>query len=77
MKTCTEFKIPMFIFDGKLDMNTPASLVQDYFDLIKAPQKELIWFENSGHNPLSDEPKRFKSLLRKYLLDIAAKEEGL
>ncbi len=76
-KTCTEFKIPMFIFDGKLDMNTPASLVQDYFDLIKAPQKELIWFENSGHNPLSDEPKRFKSLLRKYLLDIAAKEEGL
>lgn len=60
---CVEFKIPYLIFDGKLDKNTPSDLVQDYFDKIQAPYKELIWFEESGHNPLIDEADRFKSLL--------------
>ena len=31
--TCTKFQVPYFIFDGVLDQNTPAALVQDYFDL--------------------------------------------
>jgi len=60
---CTEFKIPYFIFDGRLDINTPAVLVQDYFDKIKAPYKELIWYEESGHNPLIDEADKFKANL--------------
>ena len=37
-----------YIKSGVLDQNTPAALVQDYFDLIQAPKKELIWFEQSG-----------------------------
>ncbi|GHT66993.1 alpha/beta hydrolase [Spirochaetia bacterium] len=65
--TCTEFKMPYFIFDGVLDQNTPASLVQGYFDLIRSPKKELIWFEHSGHNPMGDEGERFKKLLREKL----------
>ena len=35
-----------------------------------APKKELIWFEHSGHNPMTDEPERFKSLLRDRLLTL-------
>jgi pimeloyl-ACP methyl ester carboxylesterase len=73
-KTCPKFQIPYFIFDGKLDYNTPAELVEDYFNLIEAPVKELIWFENSGHNPMSDEPEKFKPLLREKLLGIAKSE---
>jgi pimeloyl-ACP methyl ester carboxylesterase len=65
--TCTDFQVPYFIFDGVLDNNTPASLVQDYFDAITAPHKELIWFEHSGHNPMGDEGERFKTLLREKL----------
>ena len=67
---CTEFKIPYLIFDGKLDKNTPADLVEGYFEKIKAPYKELIWFEQSGHNPLIDEPDKFKGLLKDRLLKI-------
>ena len=63
----TDFKVPFLIFDGKLDMNTPAELVEDWFNKIKAPHKELIWFEHSGHNPMTDEPERFKKLLREKL----------
>ncbi len=75
--SCTVFKVPFFIFDGKLDMNTPAELVQDWFDMIKAPYKELIWFENSGHNPMNDEGEKFKSLLIERLYKIKNSEEGI
>ena len=61
------FAVPIFVFDGRLDMNTPAELVEDWFAKIKAPEKELIWFENSGHNPMGDEPERFKKLLKEKL----------
>ena len=67
---CTKFKIPYLIFDGVLDKNTPADLVQDYFDKIEAPYKELEWFKESGHNPLIDEPDKFKSLLKDRLIKI-------
>lgn len=60
----TSFKCPILMFDGCLDKNTPADLVQDYFDKIDAPYKELVWFEESGHNPLIDEAERFKDLLK-------------
>ena len=73
----TEFSVPYFIFDGRLDQNTPAELVESYFELIKAPQKELIWFESSGHNPLGDQPELFKELLKNRLLKIAETEKGL
>lgn len=73
-KTCTRFAMPFFVFDGTLDQNTPSSLVQDWFDSIEAPQKELIWFENSGHNPMNDEGDKFKTLLRQRLTAIKEKE---
>lgn len=76
-RTCTKFDVPFFVFDGALDQNTPASLVQDWFDTITAPQKELIWFEQSGHNPMGDEPARFKSLLIDRLTAIAKKEKNV
>ena len=76
-ETCTEFSVPYFVFDGVLDQNTPASLVQGWFDSIKAPQKELIWFEQSGHNPMGDEPEKFKELLIDRLCSIANKENNV
>jgi len=75
--TCTEFDVPIFIFDGKHDYNTPWELVEDWYNMIKAPVKELVWFENSGHNPPSDEPELFKKLLRDRLLKLVRPGSGL
>jgi pimeloyl-ACP methyl ester carboxylesterase len=75
-ESCPRFEVPYFIFDGVHDKNTPAELVEEYFNAIDAPVKELIWFKDSGHNPMGDEPERFKSLLREKLKDIAASEKG-
>ncbi|HNZ62802.1 MAG TPA: alpha/beta hydrolase [Bacillota bacterium] len=75
-ETHTVFTVPFFIFDGRHDMNTPSVLVQDWYDMIEAPRKELVWFEDSGHNPMNDEPEKFKRLLRERLTEIAAQEAG-
>lgn len=64
------FEMPYYIFQGRRDENTPASLIQDYYDAIQAPDKDLVWFERSAHGPLGEEPEKFKRLLREKFLAI-------
>lgn len=73
--TCTKFSVPIYIFDGRLDMNTPAELVEGWYDQIEAPDKCLVWFYKSGHNPIGDEPEKFKKLLREKLLTVKSRQE--
>ena len=74
-ETHLKFDVPFFIFDGRLDKNTPADLVEDWYNSFTAPRKELHWFEKSGHNPMSDETEAFKKLLKEKLLAIAEEEK--
>jgi pimeloyl-ACP methyl ester carboxylesterase len=61
---CNSFECPYYIFQGALDRNTPAALVQQFYDAIKAPDKALVWFEHSAHGPISEEPDKFESELK-------------
>ena len=76
VKDCGPFEMPYYIFQGRLDQNTPASLVQAFYDVIEAPDKDLVWFEHSAHGPMGEEPEKFKLLMREKLLKIA-KENNL
>ena len=76
-KMATHFEMPFYIFDGRLDQNTPSSLVEDWYNKIDAPDKCLIWFEESGHNPMNDEGDKFKKLLRDKLLAVNNREESI
>jgi hypothetical protein len=49
----------VYFFQGRHDVNAPAELVQQYFDVLNAPAKELVWFEHSGHSPWINESDRF------------------
>jgi pimeloyl-ACP methyl ester carboxylesterase len=40
--------VPIYIFAGRDDVNAMSSLVEEYFNLLEAPRKELIWLEG-GH----------------------------
>ena len=68
------FDVPYYIFQGRKDENTPASLIQEYYDAITAPDKDLIWFEHSAHGPLGEEPGKFKKNLREKFLAIERRE---
>jgi esterase/lipase len=67
----TAFQMPYYIFQGRLDKNTPSELVQGFYDRVTAPDKDLVWFEHSAHGPLAEEPEKFKALLREKLTALA------
>lgn len=58
-KACSKLKVPVYFFIGRHDINAPTSLVEDYYNLLEAPRKELIWFEHSGHSPWLNETNLF------------------
>jgi pimeloyl-ACP methyl ester carboxylesterase len=45
-----QFTVPLFFFQGTDDIQTPLSLVEEYFTQLRAPRKELITFPGGGHN---------------------------
>ena len=54
-------QLPVYIFQGKYDYQTPYSLAREFFDQLKAPQKEFFTFENSAHSPNMEEVDKFNS----------------
>lgn len=53
-----EWRCPIVIFAGRHDFTTPSSVVADWFARIHAPTKKFIWFENSAHMIMVEEPGR-------------------
>lgn len=58
-KQATTLEVPAYFLIGRHDVNAPPKLTEEYFNLLTAPRKELIWFENSGHNPWINESDKF------------------
>jgi pimeloyl-ACP methyl ester carboxylesterase len=54
---------PVFFFLGRHDRVVPAETSVAYYDVLQAPSKILIWFEESGHEPPAEEPAKFNSLM--------------
>jgi pimeloyl-ACP methyl ester carboxylesterase len=50
---------PVFFFLGRHDRWVPPDVSVAYFDRLAAPSKNLLWFEQSGHEPFVDEPEKF------------------
>jgi pimeloyl-ACP methyl ester carboxylesterase len=59
-KQAPELKIPVYFFLGRYDYITPTEPVVRYFKLLKAPDKRIIWFENSGHRMDIEESEKFQ-----------------
>jgi pimeloyl-ACP methyl ester carboxylesterase len=64
------FFIPVYFFLGRHDYNTPSILAAEYFEILHAPKKELIWFEYSAHFPFWEEPGKFSAEMRKVKEDL-------
>jgi proline iminopeptidase len=66
-----DFREPIFFFEGRYDPYCRPSLVVGYTQTIKAPQKEVVWFDNSGHFPFFEEQQKFKDELVQRVLPLA------
>lgn len=58
-KSYAKIDVPVYFFLGRHDINAPTSLAEEYYNLLEAPEKELIWFEHSGHSPWLNETDLF------------------
>jgi len=55
----TTFGCPLFVFEGRHDYATSHTLAEAWFKSVKAPEKKFVWFENSAHMVMQEEPGRF------------------
>jgi pimeloyl-ACP methyl ester carboxylesterase len=65
------FREPLFFFEGRIDPYCPGSVIADYVKTINAPQKEIVWFENSSHFPFYEEKQKFTDELVQRVLPLA------
>ena len=63
----TRLKVPIYFLVGRHDRTTSPKLTEEYFNLLTAPHKELIWFEHSGHGSWMNEPAKFVDVMLKIL----------
>jgi pimeloyl-ACP methyl ester carboxylesterase len=59
IKLVPALEMPVFFFLGRHDHWVPPEVSVAYFDVLTAPSKRLVWFEESGHEPFVDEPANF------------------
>ncbi|MCZ4695579.1 alpha/beta fold hydrolase [Ancylomarina euxinus] len=64
-RTHLDLSLPVYFFMGNHDYDTPFTLVEQYYNTLKAPRKQLVWFENSAHFPFYEERGKFISELIK------------
>jgi len=67
-----EFRAPIFFFEGRQDPFCRPALIWAYSQVIQAPRKEIIWFENAGHFPFFEERQKFADQLFQRVLPLAA-----
>lgn len=71
IKEAPKLEIPVYFMIGRYDFqNLPyeKNPIENYFDILEAPKKELVWFEESAHFPQFEESNKFNELLISKLL---------
>jgi len=71
--TVPELKMPVYLTEGRHDQNTPIPISQAWFEALKAPYKEWIWFENSAHSPIKEEPEAWGRAVERIITSEEAK----
>jgi pimeloyl-ACP methyl ester carboxylesterase len=64
MDAIAQVNIPVYFFTGRYDYTDPFALTEQYFSKIDAPEKHVVWFEESAHFPFYEEPAAFAREMR-------------
>ena len=63
-ETASKLDVPVRITQGRHDYNTPSEIVSRWIDMLDAPAKEIVWFEESAHSPIKEEPELWGRVIR-------------
>ena len=59
----TDLAVPVYFLIGRHDINAPVTLTEQYYEVLDAPHKQIVWFEHSGHTPWVSESERFVQVM--------------
>ncbi len=65
--------VPVIFFLGRHDYTAPSQIASAWLEKLDAPKKELVWFENSAHLPMIEEPGHMLAALLQHALPLAGK----
>ena len=63
----TDIEIPIFFFAGENDMTCCTSLQKEYYEMIKAPEKEFFLYEGCAHSPVYEDSDRTRDIISEIL----------
>ncbi len=61
----TSLEIPAYFISGERDYNCPWKLVEEYCEIIDAPDKEFFLIPDAAHSPLWENPSDTCDILRR------------
>ena len=64
--------VPIFLFLGRHDTTTPSAIAAAWLERLKAPSKAVVWFDNSAHLPMIEEPGKMLEALTARVRPLAA-----
>jgi pimeloyl-ACP methyl ester carboxylesterase len=67
-------QMPVFFFVSRRDHWVPPETSVAYFDALSTPSKQLVWFEESGHEPFVDEPAKFNATMVEIVRPVVTQE---
>lgn len=59
---------PTYIFIGNQDLTTSFEFTEKFYNKLKAPEKELYWFEGIGHQIPMYEPQKMQNVIKDILM---------
>jgi pimeloyl-ACP methyl ester carboxylesterase len=77
LTSITKLSIPLILFEGRHDRTVNSEVAATWFDTLKAPDKHIVWFEHSGHMPMTEEPGKFLYSLLRLARPIAEKASDI
>jgi pimeloyl-ACP methyl ester carboxylesterase len=72
LKLVPTLQMPVFFFVGRRDHWVLPETSVAYFDVLTAPSKKLVWFEQSGHEMFADEPDKFNRAMVELVRPVVA-----
>lgn len=56
-------EVPVYFIHGRHDYVTAWELMEEYYQVLEVPAKQLIWFDFSAHSPHLEQPKGFARVM--------------
>jgi proline iminopeptidase len=75
-KDLNKLDIPVILFLDRHDYTTPSSIAAAWMERLKAPKKVAVWFENSAHLHILEEPVTFSPPFLEHVRPLPEKSQA-